>query len=209
MELDKVPLWRGENVGIKELVEDFARYVYLPHLADSQVLRDGIARGLSLLTEHDTFAYAESQDEAQERYRGLRAGRQIALDHSVGLLVKPEVGRRQMEAEAAAQTAPAGASKGAPRGTTTSLSRSPNGGVACPDQSGASEFPSAAPQPKRFHGTVNLAPDPRWSRRRTHCGRGDFPLGRAGRCQSKGHLGNRGGSVQRHTRQRGAHGKGK
>ena len=150
MELDKVPLWRGKNVGIKELVEDFARYLYLPHLDDSQVLLDGIARGLSLLTEHDTFAYAESQDEAQDRYRGLRAGRQIALDHSVGLLVKPEVGRRQMEAEAAAQAAPAGASKGAPRGTTTSLSRSPNGGVACPDQSGASEFPSAAPSRNDF-----------------------------------------------------------
>lgn len=96
IELDKVKLRRDENVGIKQLVEDCARYVYLPRLADSQVLLDGIAGGLSLLAwEHDTFAYAESQDEAQERYRGLRAGSQITLDHSVDLLVKPEGRRRQ------------------------------------------------------------------------------------------------------------------
>ena len=30
MELDRVPLWRGDHVAIKQLVEDFARYLYLP-----------------------------------------------------------------------------------------------------------------------------------------------------------------------------------
>ena len=32
MELDRVPLWRGDHVAIKQLVEDFARYLYLPRL---------------------------------------------------------------------------------------------------------------------------------------------------------------------------------
>ena len=32
MELDRVPLWRGDHVDIKQLVEDFARYLYLRHL---------------------------------------------------------------------------------------------------------------------------------------------------------------------------------
>jgi hypothetical protein len=27
-----VPLWRGEHVAVKQLVEDFARYLYLPRL---------------------------------------------------------------------------------------------------------------------------------------------------------------------------------
>jgi hypothetical protein len=37
MELDRVPLWRGdrkESVAVKQLVEDFARYLYLPRLKD-------------------------------------------------------------------------------------------------------------------------------------------------------------------------------
>jgi hypothetical protein len=42
MELDRVPLWRGDHVAIKQLVEDFARYLYLPRLKDSAVLRPPI-----------------------------------------------------------------------------------------------------------------------------------------------------------------------
>ena len=30
-----VPLWRGDHVAVKQLVEDFARYLYLPRLEDS------------------------------------------------------------------------------------------------------------------------------------------------------------------------------
>ncbi|MCU0285905.1 MAG: hypothetical protein MUF15_05855 [Acidobacteria bacterium] len=44
MELDRVPLWRGngDHVGIKQLAEDFARYLYLPRLRDSNVLISAI-----------------------------------------------------------------------------------------------------------------------------------------------------------------------
>jgi len=38
MELDRVPLWRGDHVAIKQLVEDFGRYLYLPRLAEPSVL---------------------------------------------------------------------------------------------------------------------------------------------------------------------------
>ena len=34
MELDRVPLWRGNHVAIRQLVEDFGRYLYLPRFAD-------------------------------------------------------------------------------------------------------------------------------------------------------------------------------
>ena len=30
MELDRIPLWRGDHVAIRQLLDDFARYVYLP-----------------------------------------------------------------------------------------------------------------------------------------------------------------------------------
>jgi len=38
MELDRVPLWRGDHVEIRQLVEDFARYNYLPRLVGPNVL---------------------------------------------------------------------------------------------------------------------------------------------------------------------------
>ena len=61
MPLDKVPLWRGDHVTVKQLVEDFARYLYLPRLVETKVLLDAIGDGLSLLTwEQDTFAFADS-----------------------------------------------------------------------------------------------------------------------------------------------------
>src|SRR3989442_11064486 len=57
MELDRVPLWRGDHVVIKQLVEDFARYLYLPRLQDSAVLVQAICDGLGLLTwDQGTFS---------------------------------------------------------------------------------------------------------------------------------------------------------
>lgn len=103
MEIDRVPLWRGDDVAVKQLAEDFARYVYLPRLRDPNVLlgavRDGVAR---LTWDQDAFAFADSFDEAEGRCRGLRAGQQIALMtlDGGGLLVKPAVASAQVGAEA-------------------------------------------------------------------------------------------------------------
>ena len=102
MELDKVPLWRGDHVEVRQLVEDFARYVYLPRLKDPSVLIRAVQEGVALSTwEKDGFAYAESFDEQAKRYRGLRAGQAITLSESApaGLLVKPDVARRQLDVE--------------------------------------------------------------------------------------------------------------
>lgn len=72
MEIDRVPLWRCNHVAIRQLSDDFGRYLYLPRLQNSLVLINAIRSGLSLLTcEQDAFAYAESYDEAANRYRGL------------------------------------------------------------------------------------------------------------------------------------------
>jgi hypothetical protein len=158
MELDRVPLWRGDHVTIKQLAEDFARYLYLPRLADTQVLLGAIGDGLNLLTwEQETFAYADSFDDATGRYRGLRYGTRMFLtDVNIGMLVKPEAARRQIAAEAAAaQSAGVGAgartsgpqpitSNGAATGHTTTTGPLP--------------FPRQTVQPKRFHGTVSLDP---------------------------------------------------
>ena len=80
MELDRIPLWRGDNVPVRQVVEDFARYPYLPRLKNSAVLISAIQSGLPLFTwVKDSFAYAESFDEVEQRYRGLRAMQLISL----------------------------------------------------------------------------------------------------------------------------------
>ena len=63
LELDRIPLWRGDHVGVQQLVQDFASYPYLPRLRDPSVLSEAMSRGLgSLAWRTDSFAYAEAHD---------------------------------------------------------------------------------------------------------------------------------------------------
>lgn len=137
--LDEIPLWRGDQVPVKQLVEDFARYLYLPRVADPEVLLQAMRNGVALLTwQSDTFAYAESYDEAAGRYRGLRGGQVMTLTRDdVGVLVKPNVARLQLDAEA-------------PQPSPDPIPRPTPG-------------PGPGPSPiapermlRRFHGTVSL-----------------------------------------------------
>ena len=103
-ELDRVPLWRGEHVGLKQLADDFAQYVYLPRLKNTQVLLDAVRDGVSRLTwERETFAYADSYDEGRGSYSGLKAGEVIRpLLDSQSMLVKAELTRKQLDEHAQA-----------------------------------------------------------------------------------------------------------
>ena len=154
--LDDVPLWRGEHVAVKQLVEDFARYLYLPRLAGPEVLVQAIRDGVALLTwRSDTFAYAESYDEGAARYRGLRGGQLVSLSaESAGLLVKPDVARRQMDAEAPSPTTGAIPSSDAAGADVRA------GGSSSTDPGARGVTPGgfSAPLPRRFHGTVSLDP---------------------------------------------------
>jgi len=155
MELDRVPLWRGDHVTIKQIVEDFARYCYLPRVKEPAVLFQAIHDGLGLLTwQSETFAYADGFDEAATRYRGLRCGQTVHVSEGnwTGLLVRPEVADRQR----AAETPPVA---GAPVGTTA------QDGKATPETpaetgsvsgTGTTAASVPAPRPKRFHGNVTL-----------------------------------------------------
>ena len=103
MEMDRVPLWRGNHVAIRQLVDDFGRYLYLPRLQTTTVLLNAIRSGLALPNwERDAFAYAENYDEPAGRYQGLRVGamENITADDT-GLLVRSEVARPQIDQESA------------------------------------------------------------------------------------------------------------
>lgn len=83
MELDRVPLWRGDHVEVRQFLDDFARYLYLPRLRDLSVLLEAIQTGLGLMTwEQDSFAYANSYDEDAGRYRALEHGPRGPLTES-------------------------------------------------------------------------------------------------------------------------------
>jgi hypothetical protein len=69
MELDRVPLWRGDNVPTRQVIDDFARYLYLPRVQAPEILARAIVDGVQLLTwSKDSFAYADSFDEKEGRY---------------------------------------------------------------------------------------------------------------------------------------------
>ena len=117
MELDRVPLWCGDHVSIKQIVEDFARYLYLPRASDPTVLLNAISDRIALLTwEQDAYAFADSFDDDAKRYRGLRGGQVVSLPDSdaPGLLVKSDIARQQLDAESAQ---PTGSGEGAGSGT--------------------------------------------------------------------------------------------
>jgi hypothetical protein len=133
-ELDRVPLWRGNDVSLKQLAADFAQYLYLPRLQSPDVLlaaaRDGIG---SPTWQKDAFAYAEGWDDAGKRYRGLSAGADDGVTASLnGLLVKPEVAAEQREREKIVVIGPD------------------------PDDEEEDIIIPPPPQARRFHGSVSL-----------------------------------------------------
>jgi predicted AAA+ superfamily ATPase len=154
--LDRIPLWRGNHVSIKQLAEDFARYLYLPRLTDTKVLLEAVKDGVGLLTwPNDSFAYADSFDEPTGRYRGLRAGQNINISEGNmgGLLVKPDVTQRQKELE----SQPVASSSTSSPAAATSAART-DSIAAIGGSTGSSIAPPQTPTPKRFHGSVSLDP---------------------------------------------------
>lgn len=167
LELDRVPLWRGDNVSVKQLAEDFARYPYLPRLKDSAVLLRAVEEGVAALTwELDGFAFGDSFDDATGRYRGLRAAQRVELvdADTAGLLVKPERAKQQLEAERAQslQVPTEGvAGSGGSAGSAVAAGATKVGQTAVPGGGTSGRVPSddqVSPPPKRFHGTVSLDP---------------------------------------------------
>jgi len=99
LEMDRIPLWRGDHVSIKQLIEDYATYLYLPRLKDEDVLISAIKNSLINITvNNETFVYAAAYDEEKKEYRGLLTMATGAVfSDSMSLLVKPEVAQAQID----------------------------------------------------------------------------------------------------------------
>lgn len=102
------------------------------------------------------FDYADSYDEASNRYRGLRAGQNISLSEGNlnGLLVKPDVAHAQIEAS----TAPS-PDKPVPPAGDRPQPQPTNGGGGQEIGTHEPSAPAKPPLPKRYHGSVSLDPN--------------------------------------------------
>lgn len=156
-ELDRVPLWTGNHVSIKQLCEYMARYLYLPRLRDENVLIAAIQDGVSSLDWNpDTFAYAEAWDEQRGRYQGLKGGTaaRVLVDER-SLLVLPAIAAAQIAADR--PPAPTESAAVPSDGGATQPSAS-GPGHTLPAQHGTPPVVPAQPKLGRFHGAVDLDP---------------------------------------------------
>jgi predicted AAA+ superfamily ATPase len=171
-EMERIPLWRSNHVAVKELAENFARYVYLPRLKNTDVLLSAIREGVqSLFWQQETFAYADGYDEVHNRYLALKAGQQVQIIlNATSVLVKSEVAATQIAADSAQTTHNAipvvepvtmvyPETQPKPRAvneqTGTIQNRPP---VMTPAQSLIAQPATVEARSHRFYGSVNIRP---------------------------------------------------
>ncbi len=159
-EIDQVPLWRGNHVSVKQLVDDFAKYLYLPRVKNAQVILDAIQDGVSRITwQEDAFAYADFYDAGADRYRGLEVGRRPNVQlNANSVVVKPEVAAGQIQKDSAANTATTMGASAAGTASETASTDSTGGGAAS-EGGGATSAQASSFKPRvlrRFHGSATI-----------------------------------------------------
>lgn len=172
LELDRIPLWKGDHVAIKDLGEWFAQYLYLPRLRSTDVLIDAVRDGTkSIAWAQDGFAYADRYDAAAQRYRGLVSGQLASVVYNAdSVIVKPHAAQAQITGDQAAASGTSAAGNGAPGpdgiiypGVGSGAGRIVSGPTAGAGASavGGTGIPSGTPasvRPKRFFGSVAVDP---------------------------------------------------
>ncbi|MDR2446206.1 MAG: DUF499 domain-containing protein [Treponema sp.] len=150
MEMMQFNLWKDkDSISIRELWEDYTRYVYLHRLRSQAVLFSALQAGIS---SGDYFAYADGQDD-NGKYSGLILGQSGFLNISLdGYLVKLDAARKQFEKQAEPP-------KDADRTRNGSVADSQSNGDLF---SGTKAAPGGGPTAKKFthfYGTVTIEPN--------------------------------------------------
>lgn len=143
------PLWPEDrpHLGVNEVAEWFAAYVYLPKLRDRVVLEGAIRDAVAKLDP--AFGFADRFDEATASYSGLVWAKGLPdLLPPTAVIVRAAVVSAQLQAKAAA-SAPATVRDGDSR-PAVGLDA---GGATVRDR--AME-PAEPQQPRRFYGSVEL-----------------------------------------------------
>jgi uncharacterized protein len=100
-DLERYNLWQGRNhIQVKQLLELFATYPYLPRLRDQQCLFEAISGAFYGKILCEGFAYAGSYDEAADKYLSLVSRGEAHFTVSLsGFLIQPAVALRHIEQE--------------------------------------------------------------------------------------------------------------
>ncbi len=164
IELDRL-LWKDRadaavrHISLRKLWEDLCAYPYLPRLRDRSVLEETIREGVR---SRDYFGYATSvRDDGT--YAGLAFGSPVSGIYfdADAVLVKPEVARAQLEAEARATDPLVEHGQGGVRiGETGTLewdTSEASAGSAAAVALGAATS-DAGQALHRFHGTLDVDP---------------------------------------------------
>jgi hypothetical protein len=149
MELDRL-LWKDvPHISIKKLWEYLCTYLYLPRLANENVLIRAISEGLHSI---DYFAYADRVDD-NGKYLGLvfGEGRSSIINDGHSLLVKPKVAEEARK-KASGGEGPAGGDDGGKRGLKDE-GDGPHKG-----QGGVTVRPPPPKKMRRFHGSIEVDP---------------------------------------------------
>ncbi len=146
-DLDRVPLWDGDRIGITDLWSYYCKYLYMPRLAGFGVLSAAISDGAASMNwQNDTFAYAEGYNDEEDRYLGLKANEQAVVTFSRdALLVHPERAAVQLHTESQAAAVERDITGD---GEERQKGRVPKGGRPSPK----------VQLPTRFYGHKNLDP---------------------------------------------------
>jgi len=155
-QLDRIPLWRGEYVAVKQLVDDFARYLYLPKVKNDAVLAEAVADGLNnTMWMTETYAIADSYDIDRGRYLGLVHGqhRTPTLDQ---IVVKPEAALRQIESDRDQGGATGPTGETGPTGSTGSTGE--DGGATGATGGVGPTGTAHTAKTRRYYAQVNLDP---------------------------------------------------
>jgi hypothetical protein len=132
-------MWADGHVAANALWEAFAKFIYLPRLADVDVLVGAVADGANSTTwETEGFAVADTYDETSGRYGGLTVSGVHATTPTT-LVVRPDVASRQ-----------AAEPVGVPGGGGSQT----GGGVGGPEPPPGGNEPR---QPTHFAGSVTLS----------------------------------------------------
>ena len=155
LELERV-LWKDKtHLNLQTLWDDLSKYLYLPRLANEEVLLETISQGIMT---RDYFGYADRVDE-NGRYLGLVLGSHrgsLNLDDS-SVLVKPEEALRQ-EDEDRRKREEEDRSKNHDRESPVYTGKNDRGHVERKKETQVLPKPEP-PKKRRFYGSVNLNPN--------------------------------------------------
>lgn len=147
----KAPLWEGDHIAVRQLIDYFAKYLYLPRLQAPDVLLSAIAQGVATLNvEQEGFGYADAYDASTGRYLGLKIKEHVRGDLRQGLIVKPDMALLQREMEEAERVQRQSGSAGS---FTSSNGSGKSETTTSGDQTAASQVEL---KPRRFYGSVTI-----------------------------------------------------